>query len=138
MNSFKRSRAYSNDISFVYRKPHQVRTHIMDLITNLKAQKPMNTMELLSEVALFSYLGEPSGVGKDGLQFLTGAKIVCELYRRFTQKDRIIEALRLDATGKIVAYCAENPTASDDEKAAEVKKHIEDFAAKVALVQGSK
>ena len=57
----------------------------MDIISDLTNQKPMNTIELISEVALFSYLGDPSGVGKDGLQFLTGAKILCELYRRFTQ-----------------------------------------------------
>ena len=43
---------------------------------------------------LFGYLGDQT-YGKSGLKFLTGAKILQELYRRFTEKDAIIEALRV-------------------------------------------
>lgn len=43
---------------------------------------------------LFAYLGD-NAYGKEGLKFVTGAKVLKELYRRFTQKDAIIEALRV-------------------------------------------
>ena len=34
--------------------------------------------------------------GQKGMKFLTGAKILQELYSRFTQTDQIIEALRVN------------------------------------------
>ena len=44
-------------------------------------------------MAMLAYLGD--GMGKDGLKLLTGAKILHELYKRFTHKDEILEALRV-------------------------------------------
>ena len=43
---------------------------------------------------MFAYVGD-SEFGKDTLQFITGAKIVHEIYMRFTAEDTIMEALRV-------------------------------------------
>lgn len=43
---------------------------------------------------MFAWLGG-NEYGQQGMKFLTGAKILQELYRRFTQTDQIIEALRV-------------------------------------------
>jgi len=48
----------------------------------------------LLQIALFAWLGDNS-YGKDALKLLTGAKIVQELLRRFTQTDQIVDALRV-------------------------------------------
>jgi len=99
----------------------------------LSNMKPLDNIELLSEMALFSFLNE-GDAGKEGLMFLSGAKVVHELYRRYTQTDTIIEALRADAIRKISAYVEKNPRASTDDQAREIKKQIDDFAVKVAVV----
>ena len=46
---------------------------------------------------MFAWLGG-NEYGQQGMKFLTGAKILQELYRRFTQTDQIIEALRVRET----------------------------------------
>ena len=45
-------------------------------------------------MAMFSYLSD-ADFGKEELKFLTGAKIVHEIYQRFSKSDRILEALRV-------------------------------------------
>ena len=46
------------------------------------------------QVALYSYL-DGSDVGKGGLKFLTGAKILTEMYRKLTEKETLLEGLRV-------------------------------------------
>ena len=42
-----------------------------------------------------------------------------------------------DAVRKIALYVEKNPRASTSEQAREIQKHVDDFAAKVALVNGA-
>lgn len=44
--------------------------------------------------------------------------------------------IQADAIQKIAAYVKKNPRASSDEQAKVIKKHLDDFAVKVALITG--
>uniref|UniRef100_A0A7M5X8C7 Uncharacterized protein n=2 Tax=Clytia hemisphaerica TaxID=252671 RepID=A0A7M5X8C7_9CNID len=106
------------------------------ILSLLQNNKELDNVELMSEIALFAYLSD-NAYGKNALKLVTGAKVIQELYRRFTKQDQIIEALRADAVRKIALYVEKNPRASTNDQAREIQKHVDDFAAKVALVNGA-
>ncbi|XP_057315013.1 uncharacterized protein LOC130656201 [Hydractinia symbiolongicarpus] len=107
----------------------------MELLSNTLNMKRLDNVELFSEAALLAYLSD-NEFGKDALKFTSGVKVLHEIYKRFTEKDTIIEALRGDTIQKIAAYVKKNPRASSDEQAKVIKKHLDDFAVKVALITG--
>ena len=43
---------------------------------------------------MVAYL-QGSSAGKEGLTFLSGARVLYELYQRLTEKDNVIEVLRV-------------------------------------------
>lgn len=43
---------------------------------------------------MVAYL-QGSSAGKEGLTFLSGAKVLYELYQRLTEKDNVIQVLRV-------------------------------------------
>lgn len=43
---------------------------------------------------MVAYL-QDSSAGKEGLTFLSGAKVLYELYQRLTEKDNVIQVLRV-------------------------------------------
>lgn len=52
---------------------------------------------------LLAYLNDTSSsYGKQGLRMITGVKIIRELYRRCTEKEEIIETLRVSVKHLII------------------------------------
>ena len=51
---------------------------------------------LIFQIAMVAYL-QGSSAGKEGLTFLSGAKVLYELYQRLTEKDNVIQVLRVSA-----------------------------------------
>ena len=49
---------------------------------------------LFFQIAMVAYL-QGSSAGKEGLTFLSGAKVLYELYQRLTEKDNAIQVLRV-------------------------------------------
>lgn len=49
---------------------------------------------LFFQIAMVAYL-QDSSAGKEGLTFLSGAKVLYELYQRLTEKDNVIQVLRV-------------------------------------------
>lgn len=49
---------------------------------------------LFFQIAMVAYL-QGSSAGKEGLTFLSGAKVLYELYQRLTEKDNVIQVLRV-------------------------------------------
>ncbi|XP_002157660.2 uncharacterized protein LOC100209795 isoform X1 [Hydra vulgaris] len=97
--------------------------------------KRLDNEEFINEFALLGLL-VGNDFGQQTYTFLTGAKVLNEVYQRLNEKENLLAYLRADAVRKIATYCQMNPKASSDAQAKEIKKHLDDFCVKVALVTG--